>query len=100
MPVAHDLKVDQPVFILQHALGDYLGVAVDRVEAVGAKRARYKTNTNPGSSGSPCFNDDWELVALHHSGENRPQPTWNEGIPFSAILARSEVRDALDQTIG
>lgn len=28
----------------------------------------YTTDTEPGSSGSPCFNDQWELVALHHSG--------------------------------
>ena len=28
----------------------------------------YRTDTEPGSSGSPCFNDPWELVALHHSG--------------------------------
>jgi endonuclease G len=28
----------------------------------------YQTDTTPGSSGSPVFNDDWEVVALHHSG--------------------------------
>jgi endonuclease I len=28
----------------------------------------YHTDTAPGSSGSPVFNDQWELVALHHSG--------------------------------
>lgn len=28
----------------------------------------YTTDTSPGSSGSPVFNDDWQLVALHHSG--------------------------------
>jgi endonuclease I/V8-like Glu-specific endopeptidase len=28
----------------------------------------YRTDTAPGSSGSPVFSDTWELVALHHSG--------------------------------
>jgi endonuclease G len=29
---------------------------------------QYSTDTLPGSSGSPCFNEAWEVVALHHSG--------------------------------
>ncbi|MFI1392675.1 trypsin-like peptidase domain-containing protein [Streptomyces griseoaurantiacus] len=28
----------------------------------------YTTDTEPGSSGSPVFNDQWEVVALHHCG--------------------------------
>jgi len=28
----------------------------------------YQTDTAPGSSGSPVFNDQWEVVGLHHSG--------------------------------
>ncbi|MFI2630273.1 trypsin-like serine peptidase [Streptomyces collinus] len=28
----------------------------------------YTTDTEPGNSGSPVFNDQWEVVALHHSG--------------------------------
>ncbi|MER6288493.1 trypsin-like peptidase domain-containing protein [Streptomyces sviceus] len=28
----------------------------------------YTTDTEPGSSGSPIFNDQWEVVALHHCG--------------------------------
>lgn len=28
----------------------------------------YLTDTEPGSSGSPVFNDQWLVVALHHSG--------------------------------
>ena len=31
----------------------------------------YQTDTAPGSSGSPVFNDQWEVVALHHSGVPR-----------------------------
>ena len=28
----------------------------------------YETDTLRGSSGAPVFNDDWEVVALHHAG--------------------------------
>ena len=31
----------------------------------------YRADTEPGSSGSPVFNDQWELVGLHHSGVPR-----------------------------
>lgn len=55
----------------------------------------YETDTEHGSSGSPVFNDAWELIALHHYGEpflerkddqGRPIPTnVNEGVRISAI---------------
>ena len=28
---------------------------------------RYVTDTERGASGSPVFNDDWQVVALHHA---------------------------------
>ncbi len=47
----------------------------------------YRTNTQLGSSGAPCFDMDWNLVALHHSGEAEFSPTYNEGIPIAAVSA-------------
>lgn len=32
------------------------------------RHVHYSTDTEPGSSGSPVLNDDWVVVALHHSG--------------------------------
>lgn len=29
---------------------------------------QYTTDTEPGNSGSPIYNDQWEVVALHHAG--------------------------------
>ena len=48
-------------------------------------RVRYTTNTEPGSSGSPCFDQNWDLIALHHSGDPNWDPSWNEGIPIKLI---------------
>ena len=53
-------------------------------------RVRYSTNTESGSSGSPCFDQNWNLVALHHGGDPNfdvgHRPEFNEGIPVDAIV--------------
>jgi endonuclease G len=59
----------------------------------------YATDTSPGSSGSPVFNNDWFVVALHHKSipetingvvQKRPDGSikWagNEGIRASRIV--------------
>ena len=57
------------------------------------KTLLYETDTQAGSSGSPVFNDDWDLVALHHWGQpflaaGVPAGTAeNEGVRISAIVA-------------
>ncbi|MES5866643.1 trypsin-like peptidase domain-containing protein [Bacillus cereus group sp. RP32] len=49
---------------------------------------RYKTDTEPGSSGSPIYNDSWELVGLHHSAGESKNGVFvnNEGILISSII--------------
>jgi hypothetical protein len=42
----------------------------------------YLANTLEGSSGSPCFSDRWDLVALHRGSDDLS----NVGVPFTAIL--------------
>lgn len=44
----------------------------------------YRTPTDPGSSGSPIFDQDWKLVGIHHSAE--PSLKANEGIRLDRIL--------------
>jgi len=60
-------------------------------------RVLYQTATEGGSSGSPCFNQFWEVVALHHAGdpsyEGFYNPAFNEGIPISKIVERLRARD-------
>jgi hypothetical protein len=90
--------VDTYLFALQHPLGKPLALAGDRVTAVNANgtRVRYRTNTEHGSSGAPCFDINWRLAALHHLGDPGFAPLhradYNEGVPLDAILALLEQR--------
>jgi hypothetical protein len=90
---APDFVADSPLFILQHPDAAPLKLALDTnavidVNANGT-RVFYRTNTEPGSSGSPCFDQNWQLVGLHHSGDpnfDRINPAqFNRGIPIAAI---------------
>ena len=85
---------DSPLLIVQHPDAAPLKLALDMSGVIGlngnATRLKYKVNTEGGSSGAPCFNANWELVALHHSGDPNfdrdHKPEYNEGVPIGAIL--------------
>jgi len=82
------------VNIIQHPGGEPKQIALvdNQVAYVDNNIAQYLTDTLPGSSGSPVFNDLWHLVAIHHSGGWIPEPSStsthfrNEGIRISAII--------------
>jgi endonuclease G, mitochondrial len=63
--------------IIQHPGGDPQQVTLRDNQVVKTLEhfIHYEADTQPGSSGSPVFNDQWQLAALHHSGvpdEERP----------------------------
>ncbi|MEV7096728.1 DNA/RNA non-specific endonuclease [Amycolatopsis sp. NPDC051045] len=81
------------VTIVQHPGGGKKQVALreNRVVDVLEEFLHYETDTEPGSSGSPVFNDQWEVVALHHASvpaEGRAEygGFLNEGIRVSKLL--------------
>lgn len=82
------------VFIVQHPEGKPLKLAFDEIEGLNQNHTRitYKTNTLCGSSGSPCLDASFRLIALHHSGDPRlsQEATYNEGIPLSTIVANMQ----------
>lgn len=61
------------VNIIQHPNGEpkQLALRENKVVDLLDEFVHYETDTAPGSSGSPVFNDQWEVVALHHAGVPR-----------------------------
>jgi len=99
IPTNGKILVGQPVSIIQYPDGGpkKYGVRDNELLLAPADRElflQYSTDTLPGSSGSPAFNKDWEVVALHHSGvpeikngqiltiDGKP---WTRGMPDSDI---------------
>lgn len=61
----------------------------------------YTTDTEPGSSGSPVLNDQWQVIAIHHKAVKNPNfvaggagdtREWlaNEGVRVSSIFSKLE----------
>lgn len=82
-------EVQRPLFILQHPQGQPLKMHVDISRGYNGNGTRltYTTNTQAGSSGSPCFDAQLRLVALHHSRDPSSPPQYNEGIPIEKVAA-------------
>lgn len=81
------------VVIIQHPNGGLKQIALtaNQVVRVDGPYMHYTTDTMPGSSGSPVFNDLWQVIALHHAGvdmkRDKVRSFTNEGILMSAIKA-------------
>ncbi|BAJ62818.1 trypsin-like peptidase domain-containing protein [Anaerolinea thermophila] len=77
---------EDALIIVQHPLGAPLKFALDTQGILGwnANRTRllYRTNTQAGSSGSPCFTLDWQLIALHQRRLNNA----NQGCSMESIV--------------
>lgn len=91
------------VTIIQHPKGGPKAITIreNEVKFISSDFVHYVSDTEPGSSGSPVFNDQWMVVSLHHAGV--PDPTdpnkWiaNEGIRISSIIQHlSEKRSSLE----
>ena len=89
-----------PLNILQHPEGEQMKVSLSNNGVVKTNEARglvlYVNATKPGSSGSPCFNQDWQLVALHHKGLKTSFGSVREGILFSAIYQDIQTQSSSD----
>lgn len=77
------------VNIIQHPRGRRKEISLhdNKVNYVYDVGIRYTADTEGGSSGSPVFNNEWNLVALHHAGwENPDGSATNEGMRIKAIV--------------
>jgi endonuclease G len=64
---AKPVRADDRVYIIQHPSGGAkkIGMIHNVVRHVDNQVVQYLTDTEAGSSGSPVFNERWQLVALH-----------------------------------
>jgi V8-like Glu-specific endopeptidase len=86
------------VYVIGHPAGRSLEISLHDSVLLDCEdpKIHYRTPTEPGSSGSPVFNEDWDLVALHHAGRDdmprlKGQPgtyAANEGIWIYAIIRK------------
>jgi len=88
------IRTNDRVNIIQHPGGGPKQIALyhNIVAYADDNRVQYLTDTMPGSSGSPVFDSQWRLVALHHSGGwiiepgTKKQVFRNEGININCII--------------
>jgi endonuclease G len=123
---AYKVVVGESLTIIQHPRGEFKQVAVreNKLIDMDNRYLRYQTDTAPGSSGSMVVNDQWEVVALHHSGVprkdgegnilTRDNKIWdqrtmkeedidwiaNEGVRISEIVKDIKRKQANDQIEG
>jgi hypothetical protein len=103
-PALPDRQSQQRIYVVGHPLGGGVSFSLqDNLMLDWDKRVvHYRTPTEPGSSGSPVFDDQWRLIALHHAGGanmrklNGQLGTYdaNEGINILAI--NEEIKRKLD----
>lgn len=92
------VKTGDRVNIIQHPGGFQKQVSLSSnfVVFVGGNRLQYLTDTQPGASGSPVFDRQWNVVGLHHSGGWLTEPGApdtsrqfyrNEGVLIDVVMA-------------
>jgi hypothetical protein len=98
-PIAKRLPLlgkNQRVYIIGHPRGSVLSFSMDDNLLLDYEKPKihYRAPTAGGSSGSPVFDQNWELLALHHAGgmnmhklngKSGSYPA-NEGLYFQNIL--------------
>ena len=104
-PALPDRQSQQRIYVVGHPLGGGVSFSLqDNLMLDWDQRVvHYRTPTEPGSSGSPVFDDQWRLIALHHAGGanmrklNGQSGTYdaNEGINILAI--NEEIKRKLDR---
>jgi S1-C subfamily serine protease len=94
------LEQNQRVAIIQHPGGFMKKISLQNnfVAAADEELIQYYTSTEAGSSGSPVFNEDFQVVGLHRGYIELAEPDpedrqfRNQGSSMIAILRELEVR--------
>jgi V8-like Glu-specific endopeptidase len=95
-----EVVAGESVTIIQHPNGEPKQIALRENLVIKLPRAddrflHYQTDTTPGSSGSPVYNDQWEMVALHHAGapkrNDREQILARDGTVWSRSMGEKAI---------
>jgi endonuclease G len=88
----------EPVNVVGHPMGRLKEISIrnNRLDLQLEHFLHYATDTEPGNSGSPVFNDQWELVALHHSGVPRLDKQGRYLRKDGKLWRRGDGEDAID----
>ncbi|HRD78206.1 MAG TPA: N-acetylmuramoyl-L-alanine amidase [Hyphomicrobiaceae bacterium] len=96
------VNTNEQAFVVHHPEGRAKRVSLDDTDVLIINTAviRYTSDTMPGSSGSPVFNRQGRLIALHHASrrgpvqrdDGRTLDVLNEGVKISAIVLDLERR--------
>lgn len=88
--------------IIQHPYGQHKQISLtdNHLKAINEDNVWYTTDTQPGSSGSPVFDQKWRPIALHHAGGRRlldgKEVLLNEGMNLLNII--SDAKDILHES--
>jgi hypothetical protein len=79
-------KTKEALNVLQHPEGGPMKLALSASGVTwvdpGGVKVQYTTKVAKGSSGSPCFDAKWNLIALHHAGSK----SLGEGILMASVF--------------
>lgn len=98
---AIDEPPSQKIYVIGHPHGGTLQLSFQDnllIDHDQTTKIHYRTPTDGGSSGSPVFNQQWQLIGLHHAGSeempclNGKAGTYaaNEGIWIQKIIAEAK----------
>ncbi|MEM6673407.1 MAG: serine protease [Planctomycetota bacterium] len=107
IPIARRLPLvdrNQRVYVVGHPKGGGLSFSINDNLLLDHEepKVHYRAPTEGGSSGSPVFNQDWDLIALHHAGGmEMPRLNGKAGrYPANAGLAIQSILAALRAELG
>ena len=99
------VRLGFPAFIIQHPNGGRkkIGLYRNEVRFVDEDVVQYLTDTEVGSSGSPVFDERWEIIALHHrwvpgdeaNAAGIPVKVLNQGVRIERVIAGLAARGLL-----
>jgi len=102
-PIARRLPLidrNQRIYVIGHPKGGNISFSLNDNLLLDheAPRVHYRSPTEGGSSGSPLFNQNWELIGLHHAGgKEMPRLNGQSGrYPANEGLWIQSIREAID----